>query len=42
MTDLKDLKDKIAVIGVGNTSYGNFPAHRRLRPRRACLPQRGQ
>ena len=25
MTDLKDLKDKIAVIGVGNTSYGNFP-----------------
>ena len=25
MTDLKDLKDKIAVIGVGNTKYGNFP-----------------
>jgi acetyl-CoA acetyltransferase len=25
MTDLKDLRDKIAVIGVGNTKYGNFP-----------------
>ncbi len=25
MTDLKDLSDKIAVIGVGNTRYGNFP-----------------
>ena len=25
MTDLKELKDKIAVIGVGNTKYGNFP-----------------
>lgn len=25
MADLKDLKDKIAVIGVGNTKYGNFP-----------------
>ncbi|MDR3536892.1 MAG: thiolase family protein [Acetobacteraceae bacterium] len=25
MTDLKDLSDKIAVIGVGNTKYGNFP-----------------
>jgi acetyl-CoA acetyltransferase len=25
MADLKDLKDKVAVIGVGNTKYGNFP-----------------
>lgn len=25
MTDLRDLKDKIAVVGVGNTKYGNFP-----------------
>ena len=25
MFDLNELKDKIAVIGVGNTKYGNFP-----------------
>jgi len=25
MSDLSKLKDKIAVIGVGNTKYGNFP-----------------
>lgn len=25
MTEFRDLKDKIAVIGVGNTKYGNFP-----------------
>ena len=25
MYDLNELKDKIAVIGVGNTKYGNFP-----------------
>src|ERR1700749_1140429 len=25
ITDLNNLKDKIAVIGVGNTKYGNFP-----------------
>ncbi len=25
MFDVKQLKDKIAVIGVGNTKYGNFP-----------------
>ena len=25
MFDLHELKDKIAVIGVGNTQYGNFP-----------------
>lgn len=25
MTELFDLKDKIAVIGVGNTAYGSFP-----------------
>ena len=25
MFDLHELKDKVAVIGVGNTRYGNFP-----------------
>ena len=25
MYDLNELKDKVAVIGVGNTKYGNFP-----------------
>jgi hypothetical protein len=25
MSELSNLKDKIAVIGVGNTKYGNFP-----------------
>ena len=25
MGDFRQLKDKIAVVGVGNTKYGNFP-----------------